>query len=163
VGYTDTAVTREAAFLADYNPTDGLPALLAGDGGPWDVVQAYATRTPREEARAIYVMRNKLDDHRTANVRVMAAYRFRLALYWPLLALDGSAEEEQQAFDTAVDLLLTRIRGLLGDKTHGGRFLSVGESPRVVEVEFHDPMHTVPLGYLAADCTYSADDFEINA
>jgi hypothetical protein len=32
-GDSSTAVVREAAWLAAYNPNDGLPGLLCGAGG----------------------------------------------------------------------------------------------------------------------------------
>lgn len=162
---TDTAVTREADWLTASG--DGLPALLADAGGPWDLVQAYYPRTPYEQKRSIYVLRHRIEQKRFAAQRVMNTYPFRLILWWPIQALDGSAEEEQQAFDTAVDLLLQRILGYGPpgfDKTHGGRFLSVGENPRLVDVDFTDPEQTIPtLGGLRAEVTYSADGHEVNA
>jgi hypothetical protein len=59
--------------------------------------------------------------------------------------------------------LLQRILGPLGDKTHGGRFLSVAEGPGLVDVDYTDPDATIELGVLRAEVTYSADDREINA
>jgi hypothetical protein len=158
---TADAVDRETAWLSTFG--DGLPALLADDGGPWDTVQAYYPRTPYEERRSIYVLRHRVMQRRFGAQRVMHSYPFRLILWWPILAVDGSAEGEQRAFDVAVDLLLQRLLGPLGDKTHGGRFLSVGEDGRLVEVDYSDPEHTVPLGGLRAEVTYTADDREINA
>jgi hypothetical protein len=35
---TADAVARELAWLT---AVDDLPSLLTGDGGPWDVIQAY--------------------------------------------------------------------------------------------------------------------------
>lgn len=158
---TDTAVTRETAWLTTSG--DGLPALQATAGGPWDNVQAYYSRTPYGEQRTIYVLRHRTQQKRFANQRTMHTYPFRLILWWPLLALDGSAEEEQAAFDVAIDMLLQRILGPLGNKTHGGRFLSVAEGPALVDVDYTDPETTIPLGGLRAEVTYSADDVEINA
>lgn len=159
---TDTAVTREAAWLTTTG--DGLPALLASAGGPWDTVQPYYPRTPYQEKRTIYVLRHRIAQNRFAAQRVMHTYPFRLILWWPILDATGSAENEQQAFDTAIDLLLQRILGPLGDKTHGGRFLSVVEDPRIADVDYTDPEQTIPaLGGLRAEVTYSGDDPEINA
>ena len=85
---------------------------------------------------------------------------------WPIRqTTTGIAEGEQQALDSAVDLLLQRIRGPLSDKTHGGRFLSVGEVPRMpgVHVLFEDPEVTIDaVKALRATVSYSADDYEIN-
>jgi hypothetical protein len=163
VGTAD-AVAREAAWLQSSG--DGLPALLTADGGPWDIVQAYWRRTPPSEKTAIYVLRASLSDERTANIRIRTGYDFTLKLHWPVRqAAEGLAEKEQQAMDDAVDLLIQRIRGPLGDKTHGGRFLSAGEVPRMpgVHVAFDDPELTIASGKaLRALVSYPADDFEIN-
>nr|MDA8323338.1 hypothetical protein [Actinomycetota bacterium] len=98
--------------------------------------------------------------------RIRPSYEFRLRLVWPVRqATAGSAEAEQRAMDAAVDLLIQRIRGPLGDKTHGGRFLSVGEDlgKPAPTVTWDDPEHTIPATKsLRALVTYHADDFEIN-
>lgn len=157
---TADAVTRETAWLSTSG--DGLPALLATAGGPFDLVQAYWPRTPSTEKRGLYVMRQRLREPRTANVRLMPQYPFRLRAWWPLLDVTGSAENEQQALDNAVELVLQRVSGPQFDKTHGGRFLSVAENPRTIDATFHDPAQTIPqLGVLICDITYSADDIEV--
>lgn len=162
---TADAVQREAGWLATYG--DGLPALLTANGGPWDVVQAYWPRTPAMEKTGIYVLRPTFDDERVANIRIRTSYQFKLKLVWPVRqVVAGLAEAEQQALDDAVDLLMQRIRGPLGDKTHGGRFLSAGEVPRLPgpHVDFDDPEVTITqLKSLRGYVMYPADDFEINA
>jgi hypothetical protein len=161
---TADAVAREVAWLQTYG--DGLPALLTADGGPWDNVQGYWARTPATQQTTIYVLRSSLSDERVANIRIRPAYDFTLKLVWPIRqTTTGIAEGEQQALDNAVDLLLQRVRGPLLDKTHGGRFLSVGEVPRMpgVHVLFEDPEVTIDaVKSLRATVSYSADDYEIN-
>jgi hypothetical protein len=160
-GSTGDAVAREAAWLAASG--DGLPALQAADGGPFDIVQPYWPRTAPTNKRALYLVRATIRDQRTANIRTMATYSFVAKLLWPMLSSSGSAEAEQQTFDDAVALLLTRINAPMLDKTHGGRFLSVGENPAYVEVVFDDPERLLAEGrVLRAEVRYSADDFEIN-
>lgn len=157
---TADAVTRETAWLQTSG--DGLPALLATAGGPFDNVQAYFPRTPPMEQRSLFVMRQRINQPRVANVRLRSQYPFLLRIWWPLLSADGSAEEEQQALDNAIELVLERVSGPEFDKTHGGRFLSVAENPRTVSVVFHDPMVTLmQRNTLICDITYSADDLEI--
>jgi len=161
---TSDAVQREANWLAAV--TAGLPALLASNGGPWDVVQAYWPRTPNYNLNGIYVTRHRLQDVRISNQRKRPAHAFRLKLFWRIGSTTTAAslaEAEQQAFDTAIDLLLQRIRGYLGDKTHGGQFLSVGETPGrepEISVDFDPPETTLDRGFLSATATYSADDVE---
>lgn len=161
---TADAVSREAAWLATSG--DGLPALLTADGGPWDIVQPYYRRTPPSEKTSIYVLRSALSDNRAANIRIRTTYEFSLKLVWPVRMTGTSmAEQEQQDLDDAVDLLIQRIRGTVNDKSHGGRFLSVGEDPRQpgVHVTFEDPEITIPqLKSLRGTVSYYADDFEVN-
>jgi hypothetical protein len=161
---TATAVARETVWLN--TTTDALPALPASAGGPWQVIQAYVARSRPHEQTSIFVTRGEIQDERVANIRIRPAYQFMLRLHWPVrVTASLMLETEQQAFDNAVDLLLQRIRGPIGDKTHGGAFLSVGEVPRSpgVHVAFEDAAHTFPADKeLRATCTYYADDFEVN-
>lgn len=166
---TADAVDREVAWLAAYDPADGLPALLKDLGGPWDIVQAYATRTPATSKTTIYVMRQRSRDPRVAGQRKRPGYTFHLKLSWPIgqgLVGAGIAEQEQRNLDVAVDLLVQRIRGPLFDKSHGGRFLSVAEAAPLggaeIDIEFADPDHCIATDrILRATATYTADDNEI--
>jgi hypothetical protein len=158
------AVSREAAWLSAYSATDGLPALLAPNGGPWDIVQPYLPRTPAQMKRSIFVLRHTTKVERFANIQKINKYSFRLICWWSLLAASGSAEAEQQNFDNAIELVLQRITALIQDKTHGGRFLSVAEDPADIEVQYHDPMQTLDaLNTFIAEISYSADDPNYNA
>ncbi|MFD0405618.1 hypothetical protein [Kitasatospora sp. NPDC127116] len=157
---TADAVDREVAWLTSYG--DGLPALLTANGGQWQTVQAYMPRTPGRRGSNIYVLRRSIREERFANVRRMPTYEFLLRLVWPLSSGSGNSEADQRAFDAAVDDVLTRIGGFPGDKSHGGRFRSVAESPRWIDVRFADPAITVPSEVeFHAEITYSADDIEI--
>ncbi|MFL4491566.1 hypothetical protein ACJ6WD_09935 [Streptomyces sp. VTCC 41912] len=158
---TADAVDREVAWLTTSG--DGLPALLTSAGGPWGSIQAYQPRTPGRRNTYVIVLRRAIHDKRFANVRRMASYEFVLKLIWPLTSGQGRAEDDQRAFDAAVDKLLTRIDGLPGDKSHGGRFRSVAENPEYVTVRFVDPEQTMPPeAEFRAEVTYFADDIEIN-
>jgi hypothetical protein len=160
---TADAPEREAAWLSKTG--DGLPTLLAANGGPWQVIQARQPRTVASRQSSIFVLRSELDDDREANQRIMPHYDFVLKLNWPAQAADGSAEEAQLAFDQAIELLLTRIRGFPGDKSHAsaaGVFTSVGENPRRVIVRWDDPEQTLLKAVLTAKVLYSADELEIN-
>ena len=160
---TADVVDREAAWLASSG--DGLPALVSAAGGPFGVVQAYQPRTPgRRTLGQLYVLRGRIREHRFANQRVMITYELVLDLVWPLSKGTGSAEDEQRAFDAAIDLVLARVRAYRGDKTHGGRFLSVAENPREVNVRFDHPDRTIREdSELRAQVTYTADDQDFTA
>lgn len=161
---TGDAVTREATWLAVHG--DGLPALLTTNGGPWDVVQAYLPRTPANRKSQLYVLRRRFMTERMDQQRRLATYTFHLACMWPVGGTTvgtNIAEAEQAAFDAAIDLVRQRVEGFVGDKSHGGRFLSVGESPNGTkfDVEYGDPAQTMSGGaFLEASITYVADDAE---
>ena len=162
---TADAADREAAWLNTAG--DGLAVLPTAAGGPWKVVQAYwpGLRWATQQT-GIYLLRRHLADDRAASLRIRDSYEFVLKLVWPVLNVTAPlAETEQRRFDAAIELLIQRIRGPVGDKTHGGRFLSVGEVPREqpVTVMFDDPEVTISADKtLRANCTYYADDFELN-
>lgn len=155
------AVSREAEWLAAYDPSDGLPPLLKALGGPFDVVQPYWSRTPAARRNSLYVLRRNIQSVRTANIRTMNRYQFVLRIIWPMSSPSGSAEAAQQSLDDAVELVLTRVGGLFMDKTHGGRFLSVAENPPQSDADFLDPEASIAAkADLRVDISYWADDFE---
>lgn len=159
---TDSAVAREAAWLAQTG--DGLPSLLSPPG-PWQNVQPYWPRTPATNQSGIYVTRSRLAAAKPAAQRIRPGYAFRLKMTWPLVGVSAPVfETAQQEFDEAVHLLVIRIVGPLGDKSHGGRFLSAGETPGrppEVTVEFEDPEECLArYSQLRASATYSVDDYE---
>jgi hypothetical protein len=167
VAYTgiSTVETREAAWL-NTTANDGLPVLPSSAGGPWEVIQAFWTRTPGTQQTQLYVSSLEIDDERTSSQRIMPHYQITLDLHWPVrVTTSPLLETEQQNLKNAVDLLVQRIRGPVGDKTHGGAFLSAGEVPRSpgVHVSFEHPMQTVPADKeLRASVIYYADDDEVN-
>lgn len=158
---TADAVDRETAWLSAAG--DNLPALQKVNGGPFDDVHAYFPIVPDMTVRTLYVLRRTISQDRFGGQRIINSYPMRLIAWWPLLGgpgFDGSAEAEQRALDAALDLVIQRLVGPVGDKTHGGRFMSAGENPRRLDAEFNDPTVTLPEGYVRADLTYSVDDFE---
>jgi hypothetical protein len=155
------AVVRETAWLTTTG--DGLPALLTADGGPWDVIQAYQPRTPQTRKTQLYVLRRRFPTRRFAQQRRIVTHYFELRAKWPIGASTtgvGIAETEQQALDNALALLVERIEDFVGDKSHGGRFMSVAEAPNgaQIEVRLGDPEQEIPTGLLTATVAYTADD-----
>jgi len=164
------AVARETAWLQTTSG-DSLPFLPASAGGPWDVIAPYeqgaATRT---QATAIYVTRGRAQQVRAGNQRIRPRYPMRLELHWPVRTISpGStsiAATEAQNFDDAIELLRQRVTGPLGDKTHGGRFLSAAEVKGAPgwDVQFDPASQTIKAAKeLRATAMYWVDDFEINA
>jgi hypothetical protein len=166
---TADACVREAAWLTTTG--DSLPSLLAVNGGPWKVIAAYFQGAQtRTQAPAIYVTRGKAEQIRVGNQRIRPRYPMRLELYWPVLTINpGSssiAAQEQQALDNAIELLRQRVTGPLGDKSHGGRFLSAAEVKGAPgwDVTFEPASLTIRASKEIRACaTYTIDDYEINA
>lgn len=166
---TDSAVAREAAWL---NTTgDSLPFLPASAGGPFEVIAAYEQgAATRSQVTAIYVTRGHVQQIRVGNQRVRPRYPVRLELHWPVRAISpGSssiAATEQQNFADAIELLRARLTGPLGDKSHGGRFLSAaisGKGAPDIDVQFEPASATIKAAKeLRASAVYFVDDFEIN-
>jgi len=165
---TSTAVPREAAWLAAV--TAGLPSLLVADGGPFEIVQPYYTRSPAMRKRSVFVMRGNLTEMRLGGLRKIDRYTFRLIVRWPCHPSGGRMESDEADFDAAIDLLLQRIRGPVGDHTHGGAFLSVAEEANgaTISIDFAPAEQTLAGGagnspYLAATVRYTADDEQITS
>jgi hypothetical protein len=161
VSYAD-AVTREAAWLAQSG--DGLPALLKSAGGPFDIIRAYwpGNRLATQQT-GIYVTRGHISANHSMALRYRPQCVFRIKVVWPVRCSSRIAEIEQQNLDDALDALITRISGPPGDKTHGGRFLSVAELPQEgsVMVDFEDPEATIQATKdLRCTIGYYADDLE---
>jgi hypothetical protein len=165
---TASAVQREADWL---NTVDALPALPASAGGPFGIVQAYWPGNRIQWTKSgLYVTRHSIADNRPAGMRYRPQYEFVDKLVWPIRSSTMIAEKDQQQFDDAIELLLQRIRGLpvLGqggpaDKTHGSRFLSVGQVPeeQPVTVDMQDAETTIQqTACLRAEVRYYADDLE---
>ncbi len=168
---TDSAVARETAWLNTASG-DSLPFLPATAGGPWSVIDAYVQGAARRTNEpAIYVKRGQIKQVRVANQRVRPRYPMVLELHWPVRATSpgGSsiAATEAQNFDNAIELLRQRVTGPLGDKSHGGRFLSAaidGKGQPDISVEYGNASETIKAAKeLTANVTYYVDDFELNA
>lgn len=149
------ALDRETAWL---NTVDSLPALNATNGGPFEIVQARWPRVAATRKTGLYVLRAGFRVRRESSQRSIATTVFQLRLSWPLATGTGSAEAGQLAFEQAIDAVLARVQGPIGDKTHGGRFLSVAEEPAYLQVEYGDPEQAMNIGIFTARVTYSGDD-----
>jgi hypothetical protein len=132
----DDVVAREAAWFTTEPPFTGCPPLISSAGGPFDLVQGYL-RQVTDRGRDLYVLREK-----TVNSRISmggekeSLHSMLLIVWWPVTK--SKLEAEQQALDTAVAAVLTRIIGPFGDKTHTtatGAFSWVGEDGKEISVE----------------------------
>ena len=164
---TATAVAREAAWLQTSG--DGLPALLASASGPFSIVQAYWPGPKlAQQKTGLYVDAKLISVARVSNQRIRNQYEFTLKVLWPVKSpTPPIAENAQQALANAIELLVQRINGFVGDKTHGGAFLSVAENPRLITLAKEDPEVMLPqqpgmVQVLRESLTYRADDYEIN-
>lgn len=158
------SLDREAAWLNTVID-DGLPILPFEAGGPFQVIQARWNRTFATRKTTLVVLRQPLDSYRHdpyTSQRVRTTTRIQLRAWWAASNGTGSAEKDQLAFEQALDLVIARVAGPFGDKTHGGRFLSVAENPALISVTFDDPELSLQNGsFYRAQISYSADDPEI--
>lgn len=143
---------------------DALPPLLETDGGPFQVIQPRWNRTFATRKRTLVVLRQaspsfRLD--RFSSQQTISVTNFALRAWWAVSSGTGKVEDDQLAFEQAIDMVITRVAGPLEDKTHGGRFLSVAEDRQGITVHFDDPEQSVPTGFFRAQITYNADDPEI--
>lgn len=154
------AVDYEAAWLSV--TTDALPVLVDSAGGPFQVLQARWTRTPNTRKRSLYVLRAPSGTFRYtrfASQRSDLTTNILLRLIWAVSAGTGKVETDQLAFEQAIDAVIARVAGPLGDKSHNGAFLNVAETG--IAVEYDDPEQSLGGGILRAQITYSAQ-IEIN-
>jgi hypothetical protein len=164
-----TAPQLEAQWLQAYTPSDGLPALGAINGGPLDVIQAYLPRTPHKMKRQLYVLYGETIDQRTGMQHTISTHRLTLRILWPLSATSMTGEAAQAGLENAVRLTIARVRGIVLDHTHGGRFLSAAEGVTAedqdarISVSYADPEQALAGGVLRADITYTVDDLERTA
>lgn len=138
------AVSREAGWwTTDTLPTfPGVPPLQAANGGLFDTVQGYLPYIFKTE-RGLFIYREHVQEERIANYgRKEWVHHFVALVRWPFTGApsgDGSLEEEMQALDSALDAVMTRARGPVGDKTHGGQFVDVGEQGSGLMATVDDP------------------------
>ena len=132
------SLDREIAWLTT---VDTLPSLLVTNGGMFDLVQAYIRRgTPSK--RSLYLVTATATVDPINSQREQNTYQFIAHIRWPISSPTGQIEDDQRDLAAAVRDTVKRIRGPLGDKTHGGRFLTAGEAGHpAVRVEF-DPVDT---------------------
>jgi hypothetical protein len=160
------AADEEVGWLT---AADTLPTLLSSAGGPWDVVQAYLTRTPATRKTALYVLLPAMREKRISNGRKQKTYNMRIRVEWPIGSSTtgvGLWEDEQRALGAAVDKLFARLRGTLLDHTHGGRFLSVAEEGTAGQINatFEDPDHrSGQISVIRGLVTYIADGYDFEA
>lgn len=160
------ACQREAAWLAT-TANDNLPILPASAGGKWDVIQAYwPGQKAASQKRGIYVCFADNADARPNDLRVRQQHSFLLKIFWAVkIGTTGGPEAEQAACAAAIQDLIGRIRGPFNDKTHGGKFTSVGEVPKGSgwpTVRWQDAELTIARDRaLRATVSYKADDIEV--
>ncbi len=130
---TDTAVDLEAAWLS---ADPAVRVFLPGGVLPWarDVADGVKHAELRLESTT---------ERRVDNARVERMHQLHLRIMWPTANAASSLADDQAYLHGTVRALLARIRGTLGDHTHGGAFASAGDTadgnPRGIDVTYDDP------------------------
>lgn len=167
MGWGD-AVQRETDWLTDIT-TVGLPVLLASEGGAWDLVLPYGRANGTvSPARVLFISRVSGTDARfTIGAQRIQAHQFLVSAEWPVRA-SSNPQADLAAFDAAIETVLIRIRGLVGDKTHGSRFLSVAEgheatggqtsAPARIDIDIDAPALAIANSKVTARISHVAVD-----
>jgi hypothetical protein len=117
----DPVLAAEAAWL-NADPT--ITGILAPAG-----VLPYVRANPPADARVCWLFRTAIDESRdVTGPRKRLTHRLQLRIKWPLESAGANVVDLQSACDHLVTVLMTRIRDVAGDKTHGGAFSWVAES-----------------------------------
>jgi hypothetical protein len=117
----DPVLAAEAAWL-NADPT--IAGILAPAG-----VLPYVREPPPAGARVCWLFRTGIDESRdVTGPRKRLTHRLQLRIKWPLETAGANVVDLQAAADTLVTALLTRIRDVGGNKTHGGAFSWVAEA-----------------------------------
>lgn len=156
----DTAVTREAAWMTTDPPAGwaAAPPLMKATGGYFDIGQGYL-RSITKSGRNLYVLRESTAEARLA-FGGMKEWRHHMLVivYWSIESHTGQLEVEEQANDTAIAAVLTRIRGPLGDHSHGGAFVGVAEDQSEIRVEAQNYVPNLEAGLIETHIRYIATD-----
>lgn len=165
MGYGD-AVAREVAWLTADLSAFSIGPLLDDQGGPFAVIKGFGrSAKARVQGRTLFVSRERVTEVRFDIQHKQHVHQLRLKIGWPIRST--TQETDLAALDNALELLLTRVRGPFGDKTHGGRFLQVAEGDEgtspLIQVEYDEPelvddntRSEVIVRYLAADLPFTA-------
>lgn len=147
--YADALAVEEAWFTS---PLVGVPVLVAEDGGPFDIVAAQVRRLSQAR-RQLFLGHGPTTSARGSKTGDRFVTHEVVALvFWSAPGAGGRAHEDQASLDEATERVLARVRGPVGDYTHGGRWWSVGEArveppnPATL-LAFRDAAGAVGAGY----------------
>jgi hypothetical protein len=139
----DTAVTAEAAWFTSDPPTGWVgtapPPLQAANGGAFDTVQAFRPLIC-PAGKHLFIYRD-YGAPQAETVGEMGEGRYwdhRLVahLVWSFTESTGAGEDMEQHLETAIAAVLARIRGPVGDRSHGGAFTDVADVRNEPEVRY---------------------------
>lgn len=152
---TNTLLDREVTWL---NGSSSLVALVKPT--------AYS-RKRQDGAKSLDLRITNTVERRIAIGKRERIHTIEALITWPVVSGASSMTDDQRYLGAAVEQLLTRIEGALGDHSHGGLFLSVGEdedgNQADTEVEYSDPIAALELDppVITATVTYRATELLI--
>lgn len=155
-----TVVDAEAGYLSHPDAVDLLTLLT---------VTAYWRHRPRG-VKAAELRKIRTRERRVSVGRKELLHDFEIRVQWPITAGTKRLAEDMRYFENALDLLCDRIRGPVGDHTHGGLFMSVAEAEdgsgrdADITVELAEPdVAEEGDGQLTATVRYSATGQHLTA
>lgn len=131
---TGTAVDLECGWLS---ADPAVTAYLPGGVLPW-------VRDRAEGVKSAELRLERTEERRESNGQSQVVHQVILRVSWPTANASSSLNEDQAYLHGACNALRARIRGALGQHTHGGAFLSAGDTAdgnaRGIDVLYEDPM-----------------------
>lgn len=157
------AADREAAWFTDDLSSISIPPLLNNgtNGAPFKVV-ASGLREPSKVGQYCFIDLQRVIEHRVALQRKRQIYSLVATCLWTRTQDRAHANIDQANFLAALELVVQRVRGPIGDKTHGGRFLASGEiDSNEIAIDMPDWNRALfQDGFWRADVRWQAcDDF----
>ena len=129
----DTAVSAEAAWFTAEPPASWptAPPLISTSAGPFDAVQAYRPFVP-PKGKNLFIYRDygaeQGEEWLASGAQNQWHHHLIAQILWSFTEATGSGETMEQHLETAIAAVMARIRGPIGDKTHGGAFTDVGDA-----------------------------------
>lgn len=124
MSYADVVDAEAEWFGADLS-AQGVPALLASQGGPFHVVAAHVRRLAQARHQ-LYLAHGPTAQPRRSKTTTRLDHQVVALVLWAALGAGARAHEDADDLEQAVAKVIARVLGPVGDVGHGGRWFRVG-------------------------------------
>lgn len=123
-GYVDVLAREETWYTANLADR-GVAGLLAASGGPFAVVAANPRRLSQGRNQ-LWLAHAETSQGRGTKQDTRWDHDIVALLLWSATQASVRAQDDEVALDAAANLVADRVRGPAGDRSHDGRWWSVG-------------------------------------